>query len=285
MARAVTCTAPRVRGGGSILRLWRMPWTVCRSKARWALRDLREEAGGRGSPAIQVRFSRFRGTVQQGPVQRQETQIVQSCTTLDDFLPGFRPQAIRPRNVEHCALARGCCAPLRSPRKPPLRHRSRSGSSPASAWPNDQAASRRMFSPPTTDHRRSRPSMSRVSLRRDRRRRGRRCHRFGAGPPGLRDGLRPSLPPGSSPLPNPAKPGRARRDAPATCAGRGDIGGWLGRARNRCLPHAGYRIGLWRWSSTSTTPPLFCLASVGRWARNSGFPGKIEGYVATCSTT
>ena len=30
-------------------------------------------------PAFQVRFSRFRGTVQQGPVQRQETQIVQPC--------------------------------------------------------------------------------------------------------------------------------------------------------------------------------------------------------------
>jgi len=52
--------------------------------------------------------------------------------------------------------------------------------------------------PPPADHRRSRPSVSRVSLRRDRRRRGRRCHRSGAGPPGLRDGLRPSLPPGSS---------------------------------------------------------------------------------------
>ena len=51
---------------------------------------------GSGSPAIQVRFSRFRGTVQQGPVQQQETQIVQSCKTLRDFLPGFRPLVIRP---------------------------------------------------------------------------------------------------------------------------------------------------------------------------------------------
>ncbi len=33
-----------------------------------------------GSPAMQVRFSRFRGTVQKGPVQRQKTQIVQPCT-------------------------------------------------------------------------------------------------------------------------------------------------------------------------------------------------------------
>ncbi len=40
----------------------------------------------RGSPAIHIRFSRLRGTVQQGPVQRQETQIVQPCKTLDDFL-------------------------------------------------------------------------------------------------------------------------------------------------------------------------------------------------------
>ena len=54
------------------------------------------------------RFSRFRGTVQQGPVHRQETQIVQSWLTLRDFLPGFRPLAIRPRgeSVAHdpCAL-------------------------------------------------------------------------------------------------------------------------------------------------------------------------------------
>ena len=30
-------------------------------------------------PAFQVCFSRFRGTVQQGPIQRQEAQIVQPC--------------------------------------------------------------------------------------------------------------------------------------------------------------------------------------------------------------
>ena len=40
-----------------------------------------------GSPAIQFRFSRFHGTVQQGPVQRQETQIVQSQFDLRDLLP------------------------------------------------------------------------------------------------------------------------------------------------------------------------------------------------------
>ena len=52
------------------------------------------------SPAIQVRFSRFRGTVQQGPVQRQETQIVQSCNTLDDFLPGFLLPTIRWSDID-----------------------------------------------------------------------------------------------------------------------------------------------------------------------------------------
>ncbi len=47
-----------------------------------------EVAVARGeSPAIQVRVSRFRGAFQQGPVQRQETQIVQPCKTLDDSLP------------------------------------------------------------------------------------------------------------------------------------------------------------------------------------------------------
>ena len=49
-----------------------------------------EAARESGSPAIQVQFSRFRGTVQQDPIQRQETQIVQSHMTLHDFLPGFR---------------------------------------------------------------------------------------------------------------------------------------------------------------------------------------------------
>ena len=42
---------------------------------------------GRGSPAIQTRFSRFRGPIQQSPVQRQETQIVQSQLDLYDFPP------------------------------------------------------------------------------------------------------------------------------------------------------------------------------------------------------
>ena len=41
------------------------------------------------------RSSRFRGTIQQGPVQQQETQIVQSSKTLDDFPPGFRLPPVR----------------------------------------------------------------------------------------------------------------------------------------------------------------------------------------------
>ena len=49
---------------------------------------------GPRTPAIQTRFSRFYSTIQQGPVQRQETQIVQSCITLDDFLPGFGPPVL-----------------------------------------------------------------------------------------------------------------------------------------------------------------------------------------------
>ena len=64
--------------------------------ARWASGTFGEKRRrGRGNPAIQVRFSRFRGTVQQGPVQRQGAQIVQSCMTLRDLLPGFWPLAIR----------------------------------------------------------------------------------------------------------------------------------------------------------------------------------------------
>ena len=40
-----------------------------------------------GNPANQVCFSRFRGTVQQDPAQRQKAQIVQSRIQLDDLLP------------------------------------------------------------------------------------------------------------------------------------------------------------------------------------------------------
>ena len=50
-------------------------WTAM---ARGASRTPEKRIPPRGRPAIQVRFSRFSGTVQQGPVQGQETQIVQS---------------------------------------------------------------------------------------------------------------------------------------------------------------------------------------------------------------
>jgi len=43
-------------------------------------------------PAFPAKFGnpvRYRDTVQPGPAQRQKAQIVQSCNTLDDFLPGF----------------------------------------------------------------------------------------------------------------------------------------------------------------------------------------------------
>ena len=38
-------------------------------------------------PANLLRFSRFCGTIQQGPVRRQEWQIVQSQLDLRDLLP------------------------------------------------------------------------------------------------------------------------------------------------------------------------------------------------------
>ena len=52
------------------------------------------------TPAIQVRFSRFHGTVQQDPPKPQETQIVQSCITLDDFLPEFWLSPVRWSDVD-----------------------------------------------------------------------------------------------------------------------------------------------------------------------------------------
>ena len=75
------------------------------ARATWPLESYARRAFGtsccgqrvaRRNPAIHVRSSRSCGTVQHGPVQRQETQIVQSCMTLEDFLPGFGPLALRP---------------------------------------------------------------------------------------------------------------------------------------------------------------------------------------------
>ena len=75
-------------------------------------------------PAVRARFSRSRGTVQQGPVQRQETQIVQPCNQLADFLPGFR---LLPFRRGGRSRSRGACA---VPTSIPLRAStpSRSGS-------------------------------------------------------------------------------------------------------------------------------------------------------------
>ena len=50
---------------------------------------------GHVAPAIQVRFSRPRSTVQPIPVERKETQIVHPCMTLDEFLPGFGLPRVR----------------------------------------------------------------------------------------------------------------------------------------------------------------------------------------------
>ena len=40
-------------------------------------------------PANRFRLSRCRDMIESVTAQRQETQIVQSCMTLDDFLTGF----------------------------------------------------------------------------------------------------------------------------------------------------------------------------------------------------
>ena len=87
-------------------------------RAPAALREADHSPLG-GVPAIRGCFSRFHGTVQQGPVQRQETQIVQSCKTLGDSLPGFRPQAIRPRGG---SVPSGAAGPIwgEAPPRPPV---------------------------------------------------------------------------------------------------------------------------------------------------------------------
>ena len=76
--------------------------------------NLRRRGCARGSPAIQVRVSRFHDTIQQGPVQRQETPIVQSCKTLDDVLPGFGLPTSPWTNSRDNAINRGEAPPLAS---------------------------------------------------------------------------------------------------------------------------------------------------------------------------
>ena len=68
--------------GGTLLRIhtFRIAGAGCRGPSE-------RRRGGRGSPAIQFCFSRFRGTVQYDPAQLQETQIVQSQFDLRDLLP------------------------------------------------------------------------------------------------------------------------------------------------------------------------------------------------------
>ena len=41
-----------------------------------------------------TRFSRYFSAAGADVAQRQEAQIVQSCNTLDDFLPGFGPLSL-----------------------------------------------------------------------------------------------------------------------------------------------------------------------------------------------
>ena len=128
--------------------------------------------------------------------------------------------SLGPHSVRPLRRLAGGRAPSDPGRSSPLRQRARLGSSPGtSAWPSIHAASRRMFSrrPAITAGRGRR---FRMNLRCDRRQRGRRCRRIGAGPPGLRDGLRPSLRRGRAP----SQPGKARVvrgvTRPGTFAGR-----------------------------------------------------------------
>ena len=82
--------------------MWRIPWIGGSASVRRPLaacgrhtqegtlaRCFGKASGARGSPANPVRFSRSHATVQQSPMHRQETQIVQPCNQLADFLSGF----------------------------------------------------------------------------------------------------------------------------------------------------------------------------------------------------
>ncbi len=65
--------------------------SACTQK-RFSLRRLAKRSSRRCStvvvsPADWLRFSRFRRTIQQGPVKWQEWQIVQSQLDLRDLLP------------------------------------------------------------------------------------------------------------------------------------------------------------------------------------------------------
>ncbi len=115
-------------------------------------------------------------------------------------LPGRLPRGTRGgRKMAFATCSGSCSTPLaRSDAARPSaqstrsRPHARSGGRPTP----DRLRFRRPVagcSPTDHDHRRSRPSTSRMRLGRHRRLRGRRCHRFGAGASSLRDGVRPSL--------------------------------------------------------------------------------------------
>ncbi len=59
----------------------------------------KEAARGAGVPPFKYVFCRFRGTIQLGPIQRRETQIVQSWLTPGHFLPVFRPHPVRAEGI------------------------------------------------------------------------------------------------------------------------------------------------------------------------------------------
>ena len=114
------------------------------------------------------------------------------------------PSGDPPTPCGYKGAGEGCSAPFDPQGKTPRRQRSRLGFRPPSRGPNvSWAAAWGMSSRRPPDHRPSRPSASGRVRGVTGGRRGRRFHRFGAGPPGLRDGLCPSLPPGLSSLPNP----------------------------------------------------------------------------------
>ena len=51
-------------------------------------------------PAIRLGIPRYRRSARPDPFKRQEAQIVQSCKTLDDFLPGFWLPPVRWSDID-----------------------------------------------------------------------------------------------------------------------------------------------------------------------------------------
>ena len=68
--------------------------TGSRTKVLRALNDVgRDDTDATGIPANRLGFSSYGDTEQSDLDERQEWQIVQSCMTLDDFLPRFTSSA------------------------------------------------------------------------------------------------------------------------------------------------------------------------------------------------